>query len=237
MQILTEQEEAPCIQPLIVTQPASADAGDLEEEGEEEEEEEDWQQLSALPHVSGPSTSSVKHSSPRSSLSMCLDHSSSGAEPMGFRELFLRSSALENLFAGKGSPAAVLNDYLKHFFMLKDSASHSTSFSVMECLNCFIKSSNNLWLQAGYAQEAPGSSEEEELLGKLVDSCLGCSSEETETLLADLASLARAQAQCQETGVPQPQIQAVSAKVSQAVTDLKRKVSDSFEVKLEGIVM
>ena len=75
-----------------MTQPASADVSD-----QIDEEEEDWQQLSALPQASGAGKESVQRSSP----AMYVDHSAAGSEPMGFRELFLRSCALENLLAGK----------------------------------------------------------------------------------------------------------------------------------------
>lgn len=95
-QILTEQEHNACVQPVILTQPAAVS---VSSEHDLEDEEEDWQQLSALPQPSAPSTSS--NSSQQTPPLLYIDHSAAEAEPMGFRELFLRSNALENLFAGK----------------------------------------------------------------------------------------------------------------------------------------
>ena len=94
MQILTEQEQITCVQPVILTQPASTTASDHNTE----DEEEDWQQLSALPQASAPSTAS--RDSQQAPPLLYIDHSAVETEPMGFRELFLRSNALENLFAG-----------------------------------------------------------------------------------------------------------------------------------------
>ena len=112
---------------------------------------------------------------------------------------------------------------LQHVFidnkliMFASNAPLAQFYSVnVERMNCFTCT--------GYSEEAPMPGEEEELLSQLVVSCFSCSREEIEELLSDLTSLARAQAQCRETGVPQPQIQAVSEKVSQAISDLKRKV-------------
>ena len=97
LQILTEQEQNACVQPVILTQPA---AGVMSDQNPEDDEE-DWQQLSALPQAPAPSTSG--RDSRQTPPLMYIDHSAAEAEPMGFRELFLRSSALENLFAGMQS--------------------------------------------------------------------------------------------------------------------------------------
>lgn len=95
LQILSEQEQTPCLQPVILTQSTASDP-----RANNEEEEEDWQQLSALPQASGPS-SSGRDTPTRTTPTMYIDYAAAEAEPMGFRELFLRSNALENLFAGK----------------------------------------------------------------------------------------------------------------------------------------
>lgn len=85
---------------------------------------------------------------------------------------------------------------------------------------------------AGYAEEAPCDSEEEELLSQLVDSCLGCTPEEAEKLLTDLSAMSRTQGQCREAQVADADIKAVSARVSSAVRDLKHKARPLFDAPM-----
>jgi len=101
-----EQEKHPVVQPVSLTRATSAADSQEQEEGEEESEE-DWQQLSALPSTSASSGyldrergAAVRGSVP----AMYVDRGVEGAEPVSFRELFLRSNALESVIAGHPDP-------------------------------------------------------------------------------------------------------------------------------------
>jgi hypothetical protein len=86
------------VRPVILTRAASpSQAEQGQEDGEEDEE--DWQQLSALPSSSA-SGYLDKEQAARAGPAMYVDRGVEAAEPVSFRELFLRSNALENIIAG-----------------------------------------------------------------------------------------------------------------------------------------
>ena len=77
----------------------------------------------------------------------------------------------------------------------------------------------------GYAEEAPGSEEEEELLTELLGACLGGSEHGLhDGLLADLLALSDAQVQCAKAEVPQEQMKAISISCGDALGSLKMQV-------------
>ena len=99
--VLKEQEQSPLAQPVIVAQPASPSAASGDSEG-------DWQQLSSLPVTAGPATSAAErdNGAQRPAAVVFVDSEGQGScMPMTFREVFLRSNALEKLLAGAAAPA------------------------------------------------------------------------------------------------------------------------------------
>jgi hypothetical protein len=97
LQILVEQGKHPVVQPVMLTRPASPSHPDHgQKDGEEDEE--DWQQLSALP--SSASGYLDKERAAGVGPAMYVDRGVEAGEPMSFRELFLRSNALESIIAG-----------------------------------------------------------------------------------------------------------------------------------------
>ena len=101
--VLTVPEQAPGAQPVIVAQPMIvAQPVSPSSSSGRGAEEEDWQQLSALPIPSVSSSAAERDSSPRVSPPLFVDRSAGAEsqEPMTFRELFLRSNALESILAG-----------------------------------------------------------------------------------------------------------------------------------------
>lgn len=98
VEILVEQGKHPVVQPVMLTRPASPSHPDHEQK-DGEEDEEDWQQLSALPSSSA-SGYLDKERAAGVGPAMYVDRGVEAGEPMSFRELFLRSNALESIIAG-----------------------------------------------------------------------------------------------------------------------------------------
>lgn len=79
-------------------------------------------------------------------------------------------------------------------------------------------------MDTGYAQEAPASQEEEELLSQLLKACCGSdASVDFSNLLGDVLALASAHAHCRESGLPETP-QDIQLAVCNAVSGLKQQV-------------